>query len=380
MCAVCALGGAGALAQPGAAPGAPDSDDALGATDIISVQDVARIEGQGETVLRGIGIVTGLRGTGDAGSELVLARPLAKVYASNGNPLPDLKDLAKAKSAAIVMLELVVPSKGARRDDTMDVHVTISHSATSLVGGRLFLSPLSGPLPGQGVYAMASGAIDIPNPEVPTAGIIRGGGRIIGDIEMPGVRDEFRLVLKPPFRHFSVADQVADTINALAPEPDELDPTGGAGAYAAMAAAESDVTVRVVIPEPERASPAKFIAKVLSATFSPSLLRLPAQVVINSRTGSIIVTGNVELSAVAIAHKGMVITTVTPPPVPTAANPISTSQNWTGLQTTGRASERARIQDLIQAFRQLDIPVQDQIGILADIHRTGRLHAELIIE
>lgn len=369
-----------ARAQAAATP-PPADDGGSVASDVISVQEIARLEGRGESVLRGVGIVTGLKGTGDAGSELVLARPLAKIYEANGNPLPDLKELAKSKAAAIVMLEVVVPPKGAKRDDTLDVYVTVSHSATSLVGGRLFLSALSGPLPGQGVFAMASGPIIIEDPATPTGGVIRGGARIVTEIPMAGIGDTFDLVLKPPFRHHTVADQLADTINSLAPIPDEVDQaTGEAPAAPELARAMDDSTVRVSIPPPERASPTKFIAKVLSATFSPSLLRLPAQVIVNQRTGSIIVTGNVELSAVAIAHKDLVITTVTPPPVPTAATPVTKVDKWTGIQTTARPSERSRIQDLIQAFRQLDIPINEQINILSSIHRSGRLHAELIVE
>lgn len=373
--AVFALGVAGALAQPATSADEP----AAFTTDVISVQEIARIQGQGESVLRGIGIVTGLKGTGDPGSELVLARPLAKVYEANGNPLPDLKELAKAKSAAMVWLECKIPSKGARIDDKFDVHITVSHSATSLAGGRLHLAALSGPFPGQGVYAMASGAIVLDDPAIPTGGVIVGGAQVIRDIPMPTINGSFNLILKPAFRHFTVTDQLAETINSLAPEP-EPGEEESAAALPALATAEGDDLVRVVIPETERRHPTKFIAKVLSATFSPSLLRLPAQVVVNSRTGSIIVTGNVEISPVAIAHKDMVISTITPQSPPTLQNPKVDTSRWAPMQTTGRQSERTRIQDLINAFRQLDIPINEQINILTDIERTGRLHAELIVE
>lgn len=363
---------AGTAAQP-----VNDADLASVNTDVISVQEIARIQGQGESVLRGIGIVTGLKGTGDSGSELLLARPMAKVYEANGNPLPDLKELAKAKSAAMVWLECRIPAKGARVDDKYDVTVTVSHSASSLEGGVLHIAALSGPLPGQGVYAMASGRLMVDNPAIPTGAVIVGGAQVIQDIAMPTISGSFNLILKPPFRHFTVTDQLADTINSLAPEPE---PGEEDTAQPALATALGDDMVRVVIPEAERQHPTKFIAKVLSATFSPSLLRLPAQVVVNSRTGSIIVTGNVELSPVAIAHKDMVITTVSPQPVPTTQNPRVDKSQWAALQTSGRQSERTRIQDLINAFRQLDIPIPEQINILKDIERTGRLHAEVIVE
>jgi flagellar P-ring protein precursor FlgI len=345
---------------------------------VISVQELCRIEGQGESVLRGVGLVTGLKGTGDSGADLVLARPLAEFYKANGNPIPDLRELAKAKSAALVFIEVVIPKEGARRDDQLDVYVTTSHSAMSLAGGRLVLAPLLGPLAGDDtVYAFASGAITLEDPMVTTAGVIRGGARLTADVLMPAVGGEFNLVVHPHYRGWTVTDQLADTINALAPE---VDPIAEEPSTGLIATALDDSTVQVIIPAAERGNPAKFISRVLSATFSPSLLRLPAQVIVNSRTGSIIVTGNVEISTVAIAHKDLVVSTTTPPPVPSPANPLTENHRSALVQTTGRASERARVQDLLQALRQLDVPVTDQINILTQIHRAGRLHARLIVE
>lgn len=378
LAVVCAAWAAAlAHAQPSAPapnPGGSAAEPPAVSTDVTSIQELARLEGQGESVLRGIGIITGLKGTGDAGNELVMAGPLAKIYESNGNPLPDLKLLAKAKSAAIVMLECVIPAQGARRDDTLDVFVTASHSASSLAGGRLHLAALSGPMPGQGVYAMASGAVVIEDPLIPTAGRVRMGARMIRDVLMPGVKDTFRLVVFPHFRGYTVTTQIADTINSLAAESDAATNTGP------IARAVDDVAVEVVIPEAERAAAPQFVARVMSSTMSPSLLRLPAQVIVNQRTGSIIVTGNVEVSAVAVSLKNLVITTTTPPPVATPANPLVTTNRWAGVGTTSRASERARIQDLIQAFRTLDVPIEDQIAVLTQIHRAGQLHARLIID
>lgn len=259
---------------------------------LTSVQEMTRLEGQGESILRGLGIVFGLKGTGDSGADLAAARMVAKFYENSGNPLPDLRELAKAKSFALVALEVVVPPEGARKDDKLDVFVATTHAASSVVGGRLYISPMLGPLPGQGVYAFASGPLVIEDTAIPTVGRIRGGARVVEDILMPGVRDRFNLIVHPHFRSWTVTDQLADTINALAPEADAGDEEA---AQAQIASAIDDATVQVNIPASERANPAKFLSRVLSATFSPSLLRLPAQVIVNPRTGSIVVTGNVEI-------------------------------------------------------------------------------------
>ena len=364
------------LALPGAARAQEASTASAGIT---SIQDIVRIEGQGESVLRGFGIVVGLKGTGDSGQDLVLARPLAQVYKNNGNELADPRELAKAKSAALVMIECVIPREGSRRDDELDIFVSVSHSSSSLAGGRLLLAPLTGPFVGDdALYAMASGPIVIEDPAVPTVGRVRGGARMVKDVLMPLTGDTFQLIVHPHFRGWTVTDQIADTINSLAPEAELVgDAVGTTGI---IARALDDSSVQVDIPAIERANKAKFLSRVLSASFSPSLLRLPAQVIVNSRTGSIIVTGNVEISPVAVSHKDLIVSTTRPPVEPTPQNPRTTVSKATTLQTTGRASERGRIQDLLAAMRQLDVPIDDQISILTQIHQAGRLHARLVVE
>ncbi len=361
-------------------PAHGQSDTAPVSQGVTSIQDMVRIEGQGESVLRGFGIVTGLKGTGDSGQDLVLARPLAQVYKNNGNELADPRELAKAKSAALVMIECVIPKEGARRDDEMDVFITVSHSAASLAGGRLLLAPLTGPFTGDDtLYAMASGPVVIEDAAVPTVARVRGGARMVRDVLMPLTGESFNLIVHPHFRGWTVTDQLADTINSLTPEA-ELGGLEGESVIGVIARAVDDASVRVDVPAVERANKAKFLSRVLSASFSPSLLRLPAQVIVNSRTGSIIVTGNVEISPVAVSHKDLIVSTTRPTVEPTPQNPRTTISTSTTLQTTGRSSERGRIQDLLAAMRQLDVPINDQISILTQMHRAGRLHARLIVE
>ncbi len=349
--------------------------------DAVSIQEIARLEGQGEVILRGVGIVTGLKGTGDSGQDLALARPLAKIYESNGNPLGDLKELSKAKSAALVFVTLTIPAQGARVQDKLDVHVTVSHSATSLVGGRLYLAPLSGPLPGQGVFAIAEGALLVEDVNNPTVAVIRGGAQITHDILMPVASDRFRLVVHPHLRSFTVTERMAATINARFQDPAIFaEGVDAAATPPAIARAIDDVVVEVTVPPESRREPAGFVADCLTASMDPAELRLPAKVVVNQRTGTIIVTGNVEISPVAVAHKDLVVTTTQPLPGQPLTPAAPKNTRWTSTATTSRASERARIQDLLQAFRQLDVPVQDQINILTQMHRSGRLHAQLVIE
>jgi flagellar P-ring protein FlgI len=361
--------------QPNAATPAPARDNPT-----TSIQELVRIEGYAKTPLRGIGIVVGLRGTGDAGSEPLLARPLARWYENNGNPLADIRELVKSKSAAIVTISAEVPEGGARSGDTFDAYVQISHSATSLRGGTLILSPLFEPraVPAdrlhEAVYAFASGPIVIEEADIPTSGRIRLGMQLAKDIRPRPVGNTFNLIIKPYLRSFATARTLASEINGITTDLENADLTTD------IASAVDDTTIRVVIPAHERASPANFIASILTKRFSPSLIELPAMVVVNERTGSIVVTGDVEISAVTVGNERLIVTTTTPPPQPSAQDPLVRRDNWTDFGSTATTGERARITDLLEAFKQLNVPVREQIAILGQIDRAGRLHGRLVRE
>jgi flagellar P-ring protein FlgI len=134
--------------------------------------------------------------------------------------------------------------------------------------------------------------------------------------------------------------------------------------------------VVVAIPPPERQQPDSFISRVQQLP----VLMLPteARVQINRRTQTLIVTGDVEISPVVISHKGLTITTTTPPPVPTARNPVTSSTDTVALHTGNQGG--ARLQDLVNALEQLKVPVEDRITIVKELYQSGKLHAKLIEE
>lgn len=336
-----------------------------------TVKELVRIKGQGESILRGYGLVVGLPGTGDSGKDLAVSRPLAELLKNSGNAVGSPRDLAGGKSVALVTITCIVPPGGARADDTIDVQVSAVLSASSIKGGELYLCALEGPLPDPNhkVYAFAQGLVDLQDPAVPTNGKVRMGARMIEDILMPPVGDTFELIIDTPYAGWAAASQLAIAINGKA------QPQGKK-----VAVVYDERTIRITIPEADRTDRAGFLADVLSAEVNQSLLDIPAQVICNQRTGSIIITGDVEISPVAITHKDLTITTTIPAPVPSAANPIVTRDRWTPVAPNARPSEQAKLADLIRAFKQLDIPVQDQINILQMLHKTGKLQAKLIVD
>jgi flagellar P-ring protein precursor FlgI len=342
---------------------------------VVSIQEFVRLDGQMTNTLRGIGIVTGLNKTGDSGKELALARPLAEVYKNNGNPIGELKDLASSKAAALVTLSVTLPEGGGHEGDALDVFVQVSHSASSLKGGTLIISPLLGPTPKSPIFALASGPIILEDAEVPTTGRIRGGAILSRDIRPARVGDSFNLILRPAFRSYQVARTIASEINDLNANLDATEE-----ALEPIAAAIDETMIHVTIPKAERVNSTGFMANVMGKKFSPSLLDLPAMVVVNERTGSIVVTADVEISAVTVGNDKLVITTTTPTPIPTAADPQVSRQSFAEFGTTGTGADRARIQDLLEAFKQLNVPAKEQIQILAQIHQAGRLHARFVRE
>jgi flagellar P-ring protein precursor FlgI len=342
-----------------------------------TVAELARIESQGQSVIWGVGLVVGLPGTGDTGKDLALARPLAEVLRNAGIPIADLEELKNAKSAAIVYVSCTIPEHGARPNDTFDANVSVNLNAKSLKGGRLFLVPLRSPMLGGEVYAIAEGQITIDDPESPTVGRVRGGVRMMKAVNTSlGLGDSFNLVLRPPFAGYASAAALAGTITGeiygrTGPDIASLPP---------IATVIDDRTIRIDVPPAERANRATFVADVLSVSIDPALLKLPAQVVINEQSGAIVVTGDVEISPVAITHNDLTITTTIPPPVATPANPLVETTRWAKSGTGVSTSENARLTDLLAAFKQLNLPAKEQITILEMLHKAGQLQARLVID
>jgi flagellar P-ring protein precursor FlgI len=338
----------------------------------LSVQELARLKGQGESTVWGLGFVIGLPGTGDPSENLPLARQLAQVLENGGNPIPDIAELAKGKNIAMVMVTATIPKEGARRGDKIDVSVSTWHRAASLEGGRLFLTPLQGPLPGQGVFAFAEGPLVI-EAGAKTSGVVRSAATLARDITMEVVQgDEVALLVEPAYAGWTTTQLIASLINA---ERQGLDDRAEPIAFAL-----DEREVRIKIPREEQADPANFIGSLMEMRLDPSLLALPARVIVNERKGTIVITGDAEISPAVISHRDMVITTLVPPREPTPEQPQVQRSHWASVGTIGEGPKAAKVQDLLNSLRTLDIPAEDQIAILSKLHKIGRLHAEFVVE
>ena len=335
----------------------------------VKVADVTRISGERTNVIVGMGLVYGLKGTGDGGDFMPAIRPLAGMLTKFANP-SNVADLSKAQNVAIVTLTATVPAQGVRDGDHIDVHVLCLGKASSLKGGRLFVCPMTVPLPPQQggkmpILALSEGPVQIEDPSTPTVGLVKGGCVMETDLTARAVDNgRFTLILEAPSASWTMSSTIAKVINeAMSDDGTQL------------ATAVDAKNIIVSVPPAERERPDSFISRV--QRLPVPLLPAEARVLINERTGTLIVTGDVEISPVVISHKGLTISTIDPKPVPTPRTPVVNEKNVVALDTTQQGG--AKLQDLAIAFDQLKVPAEDRIAIVKELYRTGKLHAKLIV-
>lgn len=331
----------------------------------VKVADITRLLGQRTNTLTGLGLVFGLPGTGDGGDFAPAMRPLATMLGKFSNEA-NVRELGNAQNVAIVMVTATVPANGVRAGDAIDCHVTSLGAASSLQGGRLFVAPLMGPTPGSGLFALADGPVSIEGRNA-LHGVVKGGAKMEVSIPMRAIdptTGQITLVIEEPAASWTTASTIAKIIN------------DAEGDGATLAVAEDQKTVVVTIPRNELQRPDSFISRVQQLPVR--LLPTEARVVINERTSTITMTGDVEISPVVISHKGLTITTVNPAPVPTARMPVTTERTAIALDTTRQGG--ARLQDLVDAMDMIKVPAEDRISIIRELYKTGKLHAKLVEE
>ena len=175
----------------------------------LSIEDVVRRKGYGSSQNWGVGLVVGLDGTGDGGEVMPMARPLAQLLERAGRPVPNLADLAEAGSVALVMVTCDLPETPVVNGDEFNVSVRTMFAATDLTGGELLITPLRGPLPGQGVYGFAFGTLEV-DETTATAARISKGARMNADINKPVIEDGNRVTLN--LRQPYVSENMASTV------------------------------------------------------------------------------------------------------------------------------------------------------------------------
>jgi len=347
--AICALL-SGSLALPASAVGT-------------KIRDICRVKGQEENVLRGLGLVVGLKGTGEAGDGPTM-RALARSLELMGSPLGHgdaideqaLEDLKKNKNVALAVVEAVVPATGARRGDKLDCHVS-GLTGKSLIGGRLAFAALQGPnTQDRRVFALAQGAIHVGDPAAPLSGRIHQGCQIEQDIFNPfELNGQITLVLDKNHADFQTATEIAYAIRQYSKFASEDDD---------FVEAKDAANIVVQIPKDYPDGTVEFIAQILGL---PVIAPSPeARVVINERSGTIVISGDVEIGSVIITHKNLVV------------EADANAARFVELDTA--QVNAAKLKSLMEALNALKVAPEDIIEIIKGIERQGKLHGRLIIE
>jgi flagellar P-ring protein FlgI len=341
------------------------------------VKDIARFSGVRSNALTGYGIVIGLTGSGDQNLEFTI-QSLKSAANRLGVQLPPGVN-PQLRNAAAVMVTAELPPF-AKPGQRLDVTVGAMGQAKSLRGGTLLLTALQGP-DGE-IYALAQGSLAVGGfgaegrdgsrivAGTPTSGRVPGGAIVERAVPSPFANPgPLYLDLNEP--DFSAARAVAEAINA---------------AYGGEAAsAEDGIRVRVNAPE----NPARRIALAarvegLEVALSPP----PAKVIVNARTGTVVISGEVRILPAAVAHGNLVVR-VTENQQASQPNPFGRGQTAITQQSSVEASETparmslfapgARLAEIVDAVNALGAAPGDLVAILEALKAAGALRAELVV-
>jgi len=350
---------------------------ALSAAQAARLKDIARIQGVRSNQLVGYGIVVGLDGTGDSQQAIITVQSVANMLERFGLQVDPAK--VKMRNVASVMVTADLPAfvtEGKR----LDVTVSSLGDAKSLQGGTLLQTPLYGA--DWQVYAVAQGPLSV-------GGFTAGGGgtsvtknhvtaaRIPeGAIVERAVRMEFAdaqglsILLNTP--DFTTARRAADAINERL----------GTGAASAIDAAT--VRVNTALTSPDDA--VSLIAQIGMLDVRQDDV---ARVIVNEKTGTVVISGNVTVGNVAVSHGNLAVEISTtfnvsqPQPFSRTGTTVvvpETSVRATETRSAFQIIEEGSTPDeLVRALNAMKVTPRDIIAILQAIKQAGALGAELVV-
>lgn len=359
----------------------PDPMVAQGTQGKVSVRvlDMVAVRGQEDNVIQGVGLVTGLSGTGDSANA---ARRNLMSLLQTQNVNVSLGDIS-SKNLAVVWVEgRLVP--GIKPGRLFDVRVSSVYDCDSLVGGTLVQTELMD-MTGRTVYATASGPISTgafsaegdgasASRNHLTVGTIPLGGKVQREVATQLVSDHgyVYLDLRALKGSFGNATRIADSVNGL---------------YPRAAVAQDQMTVAVQIPAdlPETQY-VPYLDSILQREIEPEAI---ARVILNERTGVIIMGEGVRISRGAIT-KGNLTVTIAETPEASQPGPFSTGDSEVLPRTSLLLEEEDRaltivngavtLQEVVEVLNVLGVTPRDMIQILQSMAQSGMLHAEIVTQ
>ncbi len=339
----------------------------------VQIRDLVTIEGVRDNPLVGYGMVAGLAGTGDRRQTIFSTQTLANILQRMGVQIP--ASSVSVKNIAAVFVTASLPAF-ARPGTQIDITVSSTGDATTLEGGILLLAPLYG-ADGK-VYAEAQGPLTLGGYTAgkggntkqvnhPTAGRIPNGGIVERDVSVDlRKQPNLELMLRDP--DFRVTRDIANEINQAVGHP------------IATAIDSRRVELRNTAPD----SLPDLLARILSLQVETHPL---AKVVVNERTGTIVMGKNVRLDAVSILHGDLSIEISTEFQVSqpnafskegqTAVVPQTTTESKEDKTRRIELSQGASVEQLVNGLQAIGATARDVVAILEAIKAAGALQAEL---
>lgn len=343
------------------------------------VKDIATIEGVSSVQVVGYGLVTGLNNTGDSQRSGFVIQSVVNMLKRFG--ITPNTSTVRTRNVAAVMVTATIPmfmKKGAK----VDIQVSSAGDAESLQGGILLMTPLSG-VDGT-LYGFAQGAISVGGYDFRALGSRSGrnlttSGRVPSGLILEKSLDagivqnqQIRVLLREP--DFTTSIRVADAINKL-PNMNNAAQAVDAGTIA--------VTVPTGSTQPQIM---QMIAQIESANVSSDA---PGKVVINERTGTIVIGGNVQLLPAVVAHGGLEIqiqktSSVSQP----AAFSFGTTQRVDNATLNAKEERNppvaipatTTVQEMADALTKLKVSPRDLIAIFQALKEAGSIQGELLIQ
>lgn len=308
------------------------------------LKDIVDIKGVRDNPLIGYGLVIGLNGTGDGGGEIT-NNSLKKMFQTLG--LDPVQEVSSSNVAAVIVTAKL-PAFG-RIGQKIDVTISSIGEASSLAGGTLLVTPLKG---GDGkVYAVGSGAITIggldKGAKFATSGQIPSGASVEREVEVGfNKKRSIRMSLKSP--DFTTAARVVKIIN---------ENLGGKFANASDAA-----TIDLIVPPHYERKVVNLVAIVENYRVNQDS---KARIVINEKTGTIVIGGDIRLNKVAISHGDLV---------------LEVGEDGKKLNKPGAlfmVEKKTTLKDLVHALNAIGTSPQDLMSIFQALKSNGALFAEL---
>lgn len=339
----------------------------------VRIKDIATFSGMRDNQLIGYGLVVGLGGTGDKRNSPFTVNSMKNMLERMGVAVDSAQIRPRNVAAVMVTAKLPASSKPGSK---LDVVVSSLGDATSLQGGVLLQTPLKG-IDGK-VYALSQGPVALggysvdgaaarTQKNITTVATIPGGANVERGVPFD-FNSQSALTLNMSNRDFSTTMQVVERLNAT---------MGGKYARAADAG-----TVSIDIPPAYQGNLVPLIASVENLEVDP---QSAAKVVVDERTGTVVLGRDVRVSQVAVAHGSLQIVVQDSAQV-SQPGPFSQGQTVVTPQTdiTVREENRrlhmmegATLQELVDGLNAIGATPRDLISILKTLKASGALHAEL---